>query len=465
VVRTGDLETAELLVAAGADVNGANRYDLLPLHVAVSNGHVDLVRWLLAQGADPRVPDRSGDTPLAIASRSGELQMVEALLAHGADIDARDPHYAQTPLMLAVRGEHVDVVRRLLEAGADVDARTNVGEEPRFIMPEEAPAGLSRGIGIIRAGWPEHGKRYPIPGGMTSLLYSARDGNLEISRLLLEAGADPDIDDANGITPLISAILNKSIVSVNRTGTSDHLKIAELLVDAGADVNAQDWYGQTPLWAAVDIRNLKVRGDRLDDNRVDRVAAYALIERLLDEGADPDARIQEFQPERRFILGIGSVSWVDMTGQTPFVRAALSGDVRVMRLLIEHGADPNIMTFRGTSALMAAAGVNWSYAETFDEGPDALLEAVKLAHELGNDLNAVNSMGIGAIHGAANRGSNAIIEYLAANGAQLDVPDREGRTPMTFAEGVFLATHPPVQKPETVALLERLLQERVASAR
>jgi hypothetical protein len=110
----------------------------------------------------------------------------------------------------------------------------------------------------------------------------------------------------------------------------------------------------------------------------------------------------------------------------------------------------------GTTPLMAAAGINWVVNQTFDEGSDALLAAVKLARALGNDVNAVNSMGLRAIHGAANRGSNAIIEYLVANGAELDVADREGRTPMDWAEGVFLATHPPVRKPETIAALDVL---------
>ena len=130
-----------------------------------------------------------------------------------------------------------------------------------------------------------------------------------------------------------------------------------------------------------------------------------------------------------------------------------------MRLLLEHGADPNVATDAGTTPLMVAAGVNWAVDETYDEGPGALLEAVKLAHALGNDVNARNSMGVAAIHGAANRGANDVIEYLAANGARLDVPDGQGRTPHDWAEGVFLATHPPVRKPDTIALLERLQRQ------
>ena len=157
------------------------------------------------------------------------------------------------------------------------------------------------------------------------------------------------------------------------------------------------------------------------------------------------------------MLPLGSLEWVDFTGQTAFIRAAQSGDVPVMRLLLSKGADPKITTFNGTTALMAAAGVNWV------DRPDVQriagrvdLEAVQLCLELGFDVNAVNQMGLAAVHGAANRGSDDIIELLASRGAALDLPDKEGRTPYAWAEGVFLATNSPVAKPSTMALLDRL---------
>jgi ankyrin repeat protein len=464
-VHDGEHESVERLLAGGADVNATNRYGVRPLHLALEAGDAALTRLLLEAGAEVEAADRTGELPLMLAARVGEPALTEALLARGAEVDARDPHFGQTALMIAAREGHVETVRLLLAAGAAVDAQTKPEPAPRFIPPSESPEGLSRGAGIIRAGWPEgRGKRFPAGGSKTALLYAARGGHLEIARLLIDAGGNVELADGDGVTPLLSAIVNASIIRVNRTGTSDHLKIAQLLLDAGADVNAVDWWGQTPLWAAVDVRNLELGRDGNDRNV--RAEAYALIERLLAAGANPNARTREYPHERRFILVVvGSVAWVDLTGQTAFLRAAASGDVEVMRLLLAHGADPNIATDAGTTPLMAAAGVNWAVAETFDLGDEALLEAVKLAHSLGNDVNAVNSMGIAAIHGAANRGANDIIEYLAANGARLDIADEQGRRPLDWAEGVFLATHPPVRKPDTIALLERLLKEQRGTAR
>jgi ankyrin len=455
-VRAGERDAVARLVDAGAAVDAANRYGVRPLELAIAAGDVEIVLQLLEAGADANEADRAGEPPLLLAARSGDAAIVRALLEHGAEVDRRDRDFGQTALMIAAREGHADVARLLLDGGAAVDAQTRPEPPPRFIPPSESPAGLSRGTGIIRAGWPEgRGKRFPAGGSKTPLLYAAREGHLAVAELLIERGASVELADGNGVAPLTAAIVNASIIRVNRSGKSDHIEIAERLLDAGAKANTSDWYGVTPLWAAVDVRNLELGRDGNDRNV--RAEAFALIERLLAAGADPNARTRELPHERRFILVVvGSVAWVDFTGQTPFLRAAAAGDVAVMRLLVAHGADPNIATYAGTTPLMAAAGVNWAVAETYDEGASALLEAVKLAHSLGNDVNAVNSMGVAAIHGAANRGSNDIIEYLAANGARLDVADREGRTPLAWAAGVFLATHPPVRKPQTIALLERL---------
>jgi uncharacterized protein len=227
-------------------------------------------------------------------------------------------------------------------------------------------------------------------------------------------------------------------------------------------VNVQDFYGRSPLFAAVDYRNLDLNSDREDDpqtNYIDREPILPVISRLLELGANPDVRTFEWPPEKKWLYTLNDVSWVDMTGQTPYIRAAQSGDLEVMQLLLAHGADPHLSTFEGTTALMAAAGVNWTVAQTFTVSEAAMLEAVKMNVALGMDVNAANSMGLTPLHGAANRGANDIIRYLAAAGARLDVQDAVGRDALRWAEGVFLAAVGATQKPDTIALLKALMDE------
>jgi uncharacterized protein len=398
-VRVDDVATAKLLLSAGAQATLTNRYGLAPLAIAAGNGNAAMIGVLLDAGADANGPDPAGETPLMNAARVGRLDAVTLLLDRGSRIDATDATYQQTALMVAVRENHPDIVKLLLARGASVHAKTRIGRAPQWILPNSVP-GFGHGIGIVRGGLPPRGSRAPIPGGMTPLLYAARDGRLETVRVLLDAGANINDRDANEITPLIIAI------------TNNHPDVARFLIERGADIKAVDWYGRTPLWAAVETRNMDVDNATFV-NSIERAPYLELIRLLLERGAAPNARMKEVPPIRRDFLRVtGSLSWVDFTGQTPFLTASLAGDVTVMKLLLKHGADPHIPTFGGTTALMAAAGVNWVVDQTFDEGQPALLEAVKLCVELGMDVNAVNSMGLTALHGAANRGSDDIIRYL-----------------------------------------------------
>ena len=174
---------------------------------------------------------------------------------------------------------------------------------------------------------------------------------------------------------------------------------------------------------------------RPTDNGVDRPPFLDLIRLLIDKGANVNARTRELPPPRRWLYSLNDVSWVDFTGQTPFLRAALSADTTTMKLLVSRGADPNLPTLAGTTPLMAAAGVNWVVAQTYTESPQARLDAVTLCLELGADVNATNSMGLTALLGAVNRGSNDIIELLVKRGARLDVKDKEGRTRAALGRG------------------------------
>jgi ankyrin repeat protein len=451
VVRVDDLDTAQLLIQAGADVKFADRYGVTPLYLACSNGNAAMIKLLLNAGADPNSVDPTGETALMTAVKIGDLESVQALLDRGANVDTTDPTYQQTALMIAVREGHSAVVRLLVERGANVNAQTRTGQTPAWVLPNSVP-GFGFGKGIIRGGLPaDRGSRYFTPGGLTPLLYAARDGRLEPAKILIAAGAELNRKDPNGITPLIMAISN------------NHPDVARLLIDRGAEINASDWYGRTPLWTAVEVRNMDFDNATFE-NLVDRAPLLELIHILLDKGADPNPRTKESIPIRRFMLRTtGTLEWVDFTGQTPFLRAAYAGDITVMRLLLKYGADPKIATYAGTTALMAAAGVNWVFDQTYDEGQKNLLEAVKLCFELGLSVNDANSMGITAVMGAANRGSDDIIEFLVSKGARLDVKDNEGRTPLTWAEGVFLATHPAKAKPSSIALLKKLMGTNTAA--
>jgi ankyrin repeat protein len=409
-----------------------------------------MIGLLVDAGADPNAMDPAGETPLMAAARVGVVDAVTMLLEKGATLDATDPSFAQTALIVAVRENRPEVVRLLITRGANVNAKTRVGPTPAFILPNSVP-GFGHGIGIVRGGSPDRGRRSPIPGGMSPLMYASRDGRLPIARMLVEANADVDFRDPNQITPLIEAI------------TNNHPDVATSLIEHGADVNAVDWYGRTPLFSAVETRDMDVDKGSLV-NSIDREPFLGLITLLLNRGANPNPRTKEQMPFRpAFLGGTATLEWVDFTGMTPFLYAARSGDVEVMKLLLARGADPNIPTFGGTTPLMAAAGVNWVFYQTYDEGQEKLLEAVKICFDLGQDVNAVNSMGVTGLMGAANRGSDEIVKFLVGKGAQLDAKDKEGRTAMTWAEGVFLATHPSRPKPSTIALLTELTGKMAAT--
>jgi ankyrin repeat protein len=446
LVSVDEVATTAKLLKAGADVNSTTPLGIAALNLAVANGNAGMAKLLLDAGANPNSAEPSGETMLMTAAATGVVNVVQTLLDHGASVNARDPHYGQNALMFAAREGHSAVVELLLQAHAEVNARTNVEPAPRFIAPNSVP-GFGFGVGILRGGVPaDRGRREPQPGGMSPLLFAARNGHVEVARQLLAAGAELNAKEANDIWPLLMAISN------------NQMPMAEfLLQQKNVLINGQDWYGRSPIWEAVNVRNLYVHNATLV-NGIDRAPVLQLIRHLLEAGANPNVRTKETPPVRNHLLPItGTLEWVDFTGQTPFLAAALAGDVTVMKLLLDHHADPMINTFQGTSPLMAAAGVNWVYAQTWTEGEAQSLAAVKLCRELGMDVNQANSMGITALHGAANRGSNSIIQYLVEQGADLGTQDKEHRSALDWAKGVFLATHPNEAKPASMALISSLL--------
>ena len=442
-VEGDDLETLDLLLQAGANVKATDRYGLTPLYYAATNSNAAIVARLLKAGANANDADSHGDTVLMVAARTGNTASLKALIQAGAKVNGRDAATQESALMWAVRSKQLEAVRLLVENGGEVNAATRIGKQPQVRPPGYGNG--SHGLGIVRGGWPERGFQPETPGGLTPLQYAARDGALEIAQTLVAAKADINKTEANGITPLLMAITNA------------HLDVARFLIDQGADGRAADRWGRTALWSAVEIRNLD--DPRNGTSLRDREGGLGVIQALLDKGVDVNARVKEITPVRRHVNYFGDRSWVDFTGQTAFLRAALSGDVTVMRMLLAKGADPKIATFAGTTPFMAAAGVNWIALQTYTESKESLLEAVKLCFELGTDVNAKNSMGVTAAIGAANRGSDEILQFLYDHGGKFDGKDNEGRTPYDWAKGVFLATDPPEEKPTTMALIQKFTGE------
>ncbi len=434
-VRLNDLKTVEALIKRGADVKAATRYGVTPMGLAALGGNAAILRRLLEAGADPNTATPGGETALMTAARTGTAETVSLLLDRGADVNARDNVRAQTALMWAVTENHAAIVKLLAARGADVNARTNVTKPKGEYAP--ARAGGAAGNGIIRQ------RALPTAdGGMTPLLFAVRDGNVEMSRLLLELGANIELSSGNHTSPLLIALLNGQV------------SLATELLAKGANPNAADDYQRAALFAAIDLRNFN--HEKYPFLYSEERDPLDLIIALLQKGADPNLRTNTV-PVHGLMQFDGS--WVNFDGQTPFIRAALSGDIEVMRLLLQHGADPNIATAQGSTALMAAAGINWIPAQTYTRSEAEYVEAVTLCLERGAPVNATNSLGLAAIHGAANRGWVSVIQILADHGAMLDVTDSGGRSPMTFAEGTFLAIRPPAAKPDAIALLKKLMEK------
>jgi ankyrin repeat protein len=430
-VRKDDLATADALIRAGADVKATNRYGLTPISLAAMNGSAAMIKKLLDAGADPNTANQGGETVLMTASRTGNLESVKLLLDRGANVNAKDLEHAQTSLMWAVIEKHLDVAGLLIAGGADVNAHTNVSMTPgEFTL---ARPGGGPGTTLQRA-------RPTASGGMTALLFAVREGNLDATRLLLDRGADINLPSGNRTSPLVIALLNGQV------------GIASYLLDRGADPNAADAYGRAALFAAVDLRNFNHA--RFPEIPYDGLDPLPLIEALLKKGTDPNARAETIPYNALYVF---DGSWINFDGQTSFVRAALAGDIEVMRLLLENGADPNIATTEGTTALMASSGMNWVTNQTYNHGEAAYLEAIKLCLKQGADINAANSLGFTALHAAASRGWESVIQLLVDNGANMDAKDVAGRTPLVFAQGVPLAARPPEAKPKAVALLQTLI--------
>ncbi len=382
-VHRNDVETADLLIGAGANVNAVNDYGVTPLSLASTNGSPWMVEKLLGAGADPNAAQPSGETPLMTASRTGSVEAVRALLVHGAQVNGKEKRRGQTALMWAVSEQHPRVAGLLIEHGADVQGRSE--------------------------------------GGFTPLLFAARGGHLNSARLLLEAGADLNETAPDGMSPLLMA------------SASGHQDLSLFFLDQGADPDAADEYGTTALHYALQKGMSTLTRVELSyfNAHLYRPNMAELVQALLAHGADPNARM--VQTQRFGNLGI----LVRLEGATPFLLAATVGDVGLMRVLVDGGADPLLATHQKVTPLMVAAGLGRTWDRT-EEEEEGTLEAVKLALALGSDVNDSSVNGQTALQAAARIGADDIVRFLVDQDARLDAPDQWGQTPLSIAEGIVL---------------------------
>jgi ankyrin repeat protein len=420
-IRQDDLETADLLIRAGANVKAANRFGATPLSLAATNGNAAMIEKLLKAGEDANaIVSESGDTVLMLAARTGKPEAVAMLLNHGADVNQTNAT-GQTALMWAAAERNAGAVQVLIEHKADLSIRTHAAPPPKPLDT------------IFSAPFPV--------GGMTALLFAARQNDLKSASILIAAGADLKETAQDGTSPILVAVLN------------GHYALANFLLEKGADPNAVDGKGRAALYAAVDMRNLEW-STRPAPPEKDTMTELDLIEALLAHGANPNARLTKKIPLRGQPSFDGR--WANMIGATPFWRAAQSDDVTVMRLLVEKGADPLLATTDHTTPLMVAAGVGWSDGQSHGSQSDAP-EALKLCLEWGGDVNAANDVGYTALHGAAFRGANEVVKLLVEKGAKMDVKNQEGRLPVSMAEGMHIGPGGWVEHEDTAALLRKLM--------
>ena len=426
-----DAETTALLIKAGARVDSSNSYGVTPLALASGNGNAAIIDQLLKAGADPNRAVRAGETPLMLAARTGNTDAVTVILNAGAAIDAKETWNGQTALMWAAAAGHAAVVRTLIDRRADIHVRSNSGATALLFAARHGSLDAVRAL--VAAGADVKGAR---PDGATALLVAVINGHEDLVDFLLDKGADPNVE--GGSTELTVQGVRARPMELKYRKLTNNERDSE-------GVTRGNIFGK-PLHAAVHVANWHL-SDQFIAVKFDRLR---VIESLLMHGADVNGRISMEEPRWS-----GARYRRHLAGATAFLLAAKVADVEVMRLLLAYGADATIGTEENITPLMAAAGIAWaSNQERASESQ--VLEAVKLlVEEQGADVNDVSDLGETAMHAAAYRGANSVVQYLFDKGAKLDVVAKDGRTPLIVADGVEYGNSFASQ-PQTAKLLRKL---------
>lgn len=451
-----DVATVDLLLKAGAAVKVANQYGSTPLALAAENGNAAIVQRLLDAGADPNERLLNGETVLMMAARTGRIETMRLLLDRNADVNAKETARGTTALMWAAAQGHSAAVKLLVDRGASVGAASDAAWLDRpvnYAKASDPRPSRKRGLFANQIG--PRNQRDRRGGGLTPLVFAVRANDLDSVRFLLEAGADVNQVTNYGWSPLLVATQNR------------YYQLGSYLLDHGADPNLANKGAWTPLYIAVDNRNIEGGDYPIRKPDMDHLD---FIKKLIDKGANVNWRVKESTWYRTVFTS----QWVHEDGATAFWRASQSSDLAVMKLLLEHGADPNIATTINVTPLQVAAGIGWVEGITYEWSKDANVETVKLLLSLGNDPNAVAETGRTALHGAGHKGSTAVIQLLVDAGAKVDARDygmngndAGGRLkehtwlPVDYADGLIrIGTQSAIIQPEAGALLRKLMIER-----
>jgi ankyrin repeat protein len=424
-VFEGDVAEVQRLIAAGADVSAANKYGASPMGLAAEVANTEILRLLLDAGANPDSANGDGMTALLAVARTGNVEAAQLLLDRGATIDAREKFGGQTALMWAAARRHPEMIAFLADRGADLDAASTNRDYQRRITAEGRPKSMDS-------------------GGFTPLLYAARENCLKCVDVLLEKGADIDLPDPDGVSPLHVAVMNAN------------WDLAKRLIEAGADVNQWDIFGEAPLFTVVGNYTRR-DGGRGSIDPPNETEGIEIVNLLLERGANPNMQLF-FRPAN--VRGA-----TNLRGSTPLIRAANLGDLPMVKLLLEHGADATLMQADRQTPIHAVLAGRANEKDA--------IELIKVLHAAGTDVNVVALVvhieevrGGSPLHYAVRKRYKDVIRLLASYGADMNLKDQDGLTALDYTQSrgfmAFMALQTPVYEEEAALLRELGATEMMA---
>src|SRR5215475_500161 len=416
-VYDGNVAEVRRLLKAGAKVSLASNYGATAMGLAAEDGNTEIIKLLLEAGADADSPNPDGQTALMEVARTGNVEAAQLLVKHGAKVDAKERWGGQTALMWASARRHPEMMQFLISKGADVNARSTDRDYQRHVTAEGRPKNLDS-------------------GGFTPLLYAARENCLACVKVLLDNKADINLQDPDGVPPLQLAIMNTN------------WDLAKQLILAGADVNEWDMFGEAPLFTAIGLRNQV--GAKASIDPLNETQGAAIVRMLLDRGANPNMQL--------FFRPANVKGSTNTRGSTPLIRAANNADMEMVKLLLEHGADVNLMMADRQTAMMAVLAGRASEPQA--------LQLLQVLHDAGADVNVTalinhreESRGGTALHYAVRKRYKEVIKKLAEWGIDMNAKDQDGLTALDYTQSrgfmAFMANQTPLYK-EEMALLRQL---------